>query len=61
MSPYSKKQKITARVALAMKRGATPQTPGTPAYDMMRTMTDSELRHMATDKIITKKKKKAKK
>ena len=61
MSPYSKKQKQVAGMALAMKRGGMPQTPGTPAYDMMRTMTDSELRKMATMPIKTMPKKHKKK
>ena len=57
MSPASSKsQQTTARVALAMKRGETPKTPGTPAYDMMRTMTDEELRDLATGPIVRPKK-----
>ena len=49
--PFSEAQRKTARIALAMKRGDTPKTPGTPAYDMMRTMTEEELRDMATGPI----------
>ena len=59
--PYSLKQKETARMALAMKRGEMAHSPGTPAYDMMRTMTDSELRKMATMPIKTMPKKHKKK
>ena len=57
MSPASSKdQQQAARVALAMKRGEIPKTPGTPAYDMMRTMTDEELRDLATGPIVKPKK-----
>ena len=53
--PYSIQQQKTARVALAMKRGETAKTPGTPAYDMMRTMSEEELRDMASGPIKKKK------
>ena len=57
MSPAnSKQQQQAARVALAMKRGEIPKTPGTPAYDMMRTMTEQELRDLATGPIVKPKK-----
>ncbi|KKL64031.1 hypothetical protein LCGC14_2169160 [marine sediment metagenome] len=56
MPASSKAQQTTARVALAMKRGEIPKTPGTPAYDMMRTMTDEELRDLATGPIVKPKK-----
>ena len=56
MSPYSKAQQRAARVALAMKRGEAPKTPGTDAYDMMRSMSEAELRDMATGPIKKKKK-----
>ena len=46
--PYSKEQQKAARVALAMKRGEMPKTEGTPAYDMMRSMSEEELRDMAS-------------
>ena len=46
--PYSKAQQTTARIALAMKRGEMKKTLGTPAYDMMRTMSEEELRDMAS-------------
>jgi hypothetical protein len=56
--PYSKQQQKTARIALAMKRGEMPKTPWTPAYEMMRSMSEEELRDMATGPIIKKKSKK---
>lgn len=56
MPASSKAQQTTARVALAMKRGDTPKTPGTPAYQMMRTMTEEELRDLATGPIVKPKK-----
>ena len=49
--PYSKEQQKAARVALAMKRGEMAKTPGTPAYDMMRTMPEEELKDMASGPI----------
>lgn len=49
--PYSELQRKTARVALGMKRGTTPKTPGTPAYEMMRSMSEEELRDMASGPI----------
>ena len=57
MPASSKEQQQAARVALAMKRGDTPKTPGTPAYEMMRTMTEEELRDLATGPIVKPKKK----
>lgn len=54
--PYSKKQQTTARVALAMKRKEMPMTEGTPAYKMMREMSEEELRDMAMSPIKKKKK-----
>ncbi len=56
MPATSKDQQQAARVALAMKRGEIPKTLGTPAYDMMRTMTDEELRDLATGPIVKPKK-----
>ena len=56
MPATSKNQQTTARVALAMKRGEIPKTLGTPAYQMMRTMTDEELRDLATGPIVKPKK-----
>ncbi len=56
--PYSKQQQKTAGVALAMKRGEIPKTPGTPAYDMMRSMSEAELRDMASGPIKKQKSKK---
>jgi len=53
--PYSKAQQKAARVALAMKRGEAPKTPGTDAYNMMRSMSEAELREMATGPIKKKK------
>ena len=51
MPATSKDQQEAARVALAMKRGEIPKTPGTAAYDMMRTMSEEELRDLATGPI----------
>ena len=45
--PYTARQKRTAGMALAMKRGEVKETPG-PARDMMRSMATSELREMAS-------------
>ncbi len=56
--PYSRQQQKTAGVALAMKRGEIPKTPGTPAYDMMRSMSEAELRDMASGPIKKPKSKK---
>jgi len=53
--PYSKKQQQAAGIALAMKRGEVPQTPGTTAYEMMRSMSTAELRDMASGPIKKKK------
>ena len=53
--PYSKAQQRAARVALAMKRHEAPVTPGTDAYNMMRSMSEAELRDMASGPIKKKK------
>ncbi len=54
--PYSVAQKKLAGIALAMKRHETPFSSSKDAYDMMRSMSEAELRDMASGPIKKKKK-----
>lgn len=51
MPAESEKQKTTACIALAMKQGLTKITSGTPAAEMAKSMSESDLRDLCKSEV----------